>query len=172
MHNDIENTMTRLMDGSLSSTTATPDPVHPPVVEKVTAIVERFIGKFGSVDLEIFRLPTSSSPELQRFLNSLQITLRRQGIVAAYAWQYHPAETAYYLLLFHTGSIHGTLSGVVHRLWHASPPITQLDNIRVTTSNHTDTKDWLVRSLLALGATLLSSPSPYYRHSYGSSLSV
>ena len=172
MHNDIENTMARLMDGSLSSTTTHPDPVHPPVVEKVTSIAERFIDKFGSVDLEIFRLPTSSSPELQRFLNSLLITLRRQGVIASYAWQYHPTETAYYLLLFHVAPARCSLSGVVHRLWHSSPPIAQIDNIHIDGSNYSGIKDRLLRSLLLLGAYSLSAPTPYYRHSYGASCSV
>ena len=170
----IENTMARLMDGSaaISLPSKAPDHIFPPVVEKVLAIIERFIGKYGSVLLEIFRLPTFSTAELQRYLNSLSITLRRHGIIAAYTWQYQPAESAYYLFLFHVDPTYGSISGIVHRLWHGSSPISQLDNIRVNSFNYTDIKDRLSQSLLSLGSTVLSFPSPFYRHSYGSSYSV
>ena len=169
----ITDNMTKLMERPvLSLPSKTPDPTFPPVVEKVISLIERFIGKYGSVFLEIFRLPTFSTAEFQRFLNSLSITLKRQGIIAAYTWQYHPSENAYYLFLFHTASITGSISGIVHRLWHTSPSITQLDNIRVNSFNYTDIKNRLSQSLLSLGATVLASPSPYYRHTYGSSYSV
>ena len=173
MNNNIENNMAQLMDGPVSShPSKAPNPTFPPVVEKVLAIIERFISKYGSVLLEVFRLPTFSTAELQRYLNSLSITLKRHGIIAAYSWQYQPAESAYYLYLFHIGSIPGSISGIVHRLWHSSPSISQLDNIRVNSLNYADIKDRLLRSLLSLGATFLASPSPYYRHSYGASYSV
>ena len=169
----IENTISQLMDRSARSLPSkAPDPTYPPVVEKVLAILDRFIEKYGSVHLEIFRLPTSSTSELQRYLNSLSITLRRQGIIVSYTWQYHPSENVYYLFLFHVDPTHSSISGIVHRLWHTSPSITQLDNIRVNSFNYTDIKDRLSQSLLSLGATVLASPSPYYRHTYGSSYSV
>ena len=170
----IENTMARLMDGSaaISSTLTAPEHTFPPVVEKVLAIIERFIGKYGSVQVEIFRLPTFSTSELQRDLNSLSITLKRHGIIAAYSWQYQPAESAYCLFLFHVDPTHSSISGIVHRLWHTSPTITQLDNIRVHRLNYAEIKDRLLRSLGFVGVAFLSSPSPYYRHSYGSSYSV
>ncbi len=172
MTDTIEDTMAQLLDSPDSPPSAPSAHTLPPAVEKVISLVDRFVIKYGSVQLEIFRLPTSSTAELQRYLNSLTITLRRQGIIVSYTWLYHPSEAAYYLLLFHSGSIYSSLSGVVHRLWHTSPPVTQLDNIRVSNSNYADVKDWLSRTLLALGANLLSSPSSYYRHSYGSSLIV
>ena len=170
----IENTMARLMDGSaaISSPSDAPDHTLPPVVEKVLAIIERFIGKYGSVLLEVFRLPTLSTAEIQRFLNSLSITLKRHGIIAAYSWQYQPSESAYYLFLFHVDPTHSSISGIVHRLWHGSSPISQLDNIRVNSLNYAEIKDRLLRSLLSLGSIFLASPSPFYRHSYGSSFSV
>ena len=170
----IENTMARLMDGpaTISSRSNVPDPTYPPVVEKVLAIIERFIGKYGSVQVEIFRLPTFSTAELQRYLNSLSITLKRHGIITAYSWQYQPAESAYCLFLFHVDPTHSSISGIVHRLWHTSPTITQLDNIRVHRLNYAEIKDRLLRPLLSLGLTFLASPSPYYRHSYGASYSV
>jgi len=165
----IENNMARLMERPTYTASNTPDPSYPPVVEKVLAILDRFVEKYGSVHLEIFRLPTSSTSELQRYLNSLSITLRRQGIIISYTWQYHPTENAYYLFLFHVDPIPGSISGVVHRLWHGSSPISQLDNIPVSSDNISDVKNRLLRSLLSLGSTVLSSPSPFYRHTYGSS---
>ena len=170
----ITDNMTQLMDGSaaISSPSNVPDHTFSPVAEKVISLIERFIGKYGSVLLEIFRLPTFSTSELQRYLNSLSITLKRHGIIVSYTWQYHPSENAYYLFLFHTASISGSISGIVHRLWHSSPSISQLDNIRVNSFNYAEIKDRLLRYLLSLGSTFLASPSPYYRHSYGSSYSV
>ena len=170
----IENTMARLMDGSatISSPSKAPDHIFPPVVEKVISLIERFVSKYGSVQVEVFRLPTFSTDELQRYLNSLSITLKRHGIIAAYSWQYHPTEKAYYLFLFHTASITGSISGIVHRLWHGSSPISQIDNIPVSAYNLSDIKNRLSQSLLSLGSVFLSSPSPFYRHSYGSSYSV
>ena len=158
------------MDGSaLSLPTKTPDSTFPPIVEKVLAILDRFVGKFGSVHLEVFRLPTFPTAELQRYLNSLSITLKRHRIIATYSWQYQPTESAYFSFLDPT---HGSISGIVHRLWHGSSPITQLDNIRVNSFNYAEIKDRLLRSLLSLGSIFLASPSPYYRHSYGSSFLV
>ena len=172
MLNSIENDMAQLMERPTYSASNTPDPSYPPVVEKVFAILGRFVEKYGSVQLETFRLPTSSTSELQRYLNSLSITLRRQGIIVSYTWQYHPSDGAYYLFLFHVDPTHGSISGVVHRLWHGSSPITQLDNIPVSSYNLPSVKDRLLRSLVSLGSTVLSSPSPFYRHTYGSSFSV
>ena len=168
----IENNMARLMERPTYIASNTPDPTYPPVVEKVMAIIDRFVEKYGSVQLETFRLPTSSASELQRYLNSLTITLRRQGIIVAYAWQYHPSAGAYYLYLFHVDPTHGSISGVVHRLWHGSSPITQLDNIPVSSYNLPSVKDRLLRLILSLGSTVLASPSPFYRHTYGTSFSV
>ena len=169
----IENDMARLMDRSARSLPSeSPEPTYPPIVEKVISLIECFIGKYGSVFLEIFRLPTFSTAELQRYLNSLTITLKRHGIIVSYTWQYQPAESAYYLFLFHVDPTHSSISGIVHRLWHSSPSISQLDNIRVNSLNYAEIKDRLLRSLRSLGATFLASPSPYYRHSYGSSYSV
>ena len=170
----IENTMAQLMDGAaaISSPSNVPDHTFPPVVEKGLALIERFIGKYGSVQLEIFRLPTFSTAELQRYLNSLSITLKRHGIIAAYSWQYQPAESAYYLFLFHVDPTHSSISGIVHRLWRGSSPISQIDNIPVSAYNLSDIKNRLSQSLLSLGSVFLSSPSPFYRHSYGSSYSV
>ena len=170
----ITDNMTQLMDGptAISLPSKTPNHIFPPVVEKVISLIERFIGKYGSVFLEIFCLPTFSTSELQRYLNSLSITLKRHGIIVSYTWQYHPSENAYYLFLFHTASITGSISGIVHRLWHGSSPISQIDNIPVSAYNLSDIKNRLSQSLLSLGSVFLSSPSPFYRHSYGSSYSV
>ena len=170
----ITDNMTQLMDGptAISLPSKTLNHIFPPVVEKVLALIERFVSKYGSVFLEIFRLPTFSTAELQRYLNSLSITLKRHGIIVSYTWQYQPAESAYYLFLFHVDPTYSSISGIVHRLWHGSSPISQLDNIRVNSFNYTDIKDRLSQSLLSLGSTVLSFPSPFYRHSYGSSFSV
>ena len=64
----ITDNMTQLMDGptAISLPSKAPDHIFPPVVEKVLAIIERFVSKYGSVILEIFRLPTFSTAELQR----------------------------------------------------------------------------------------------------------
>ena len=169
MLNSIENDMARLMERPTYTASKMPDPTYPPAAEKVFAILDRFVEKYGSAHLEVFRLPSSSASELQRYLNSLTITLRRQGIIVAYAWQYHPSAGAYYLYLFHVDPTHGSISGVVHRLWHGSSPIIQLENIPVSSYNISDVKNRLLRSLLSLGSTVLSSSSPFYRHTYGSS---
>jgi|GEM_PF-4437724 len=97
--------MTQLMDGpaAISLPSKTPNHIFPPVVEKVLALIERFIGKYGSVLLEIFRLPTFSTAELQRYLNSLSITLKRHGIIVSYTWQYHPSSCS--LRSFHTSLV-------------------------------------------------------------------
>ena len=164
----IESSMAQLVNSPLPPSTPSAHTL-PPAVEKVITLVDRFVGKYGSVQLEIFRLPTSSTVELQRYLNSLTITLRRQGVIAAYAWQFHPSEAAYYLLLFHVDPTHGSISGVVHRLWHSSPPVTPIDHIHIDSFNYAAIKDRLLRSMLAWGSTFLAAPSPFYRHSYGTS---
>ena len=160
----ITDNMTKLMERPVSSLPSkAPDHTFPPVVEKVISLIERFIGKYGSVQVEIFHLPTFSTDELQRYLNSLSITLKRHGIIVSYTWQYHPSESAYYLFLFHVDPTHSSISGIVHRLWHGSSPISQIDNIPVSAYNLSDIKNRLSQSLLSLGSTFLASPSPYYR---------
>ena len=89
----IESSIAQLVNSPLPPSTPSAHTL-PPAVEKVITLVDRFVGKYGSVQLEIFRLPTSSTVELQRYLNSLTITLRRQGVIAAYAWQYQPSDNA------------------------------------------------------------------------------
>ena len=157
------------MDSPVSPPSTPAAHTLPPAVEKVIALVDRFVGKYGSVQLEIFRLPTSFTAELQHYLNSLTITLRRQGVIATYAWQYHPSDNAYCLFLFLVDPTPGSISGVGHRPWHSSLSVTPLDHIHIASFNYAAIKDRLLRSMLAWGSTFLAAPSPFYRHSYGTS---
>lgn len=50
-------------------------------------------------------------------------------------------------------------------------PFSKLDNLPISSHNLPEVKERLHRLLLFLGSTVLSSPSPFYRHSYGSSYS-
>ena len=75
----IENDMARLMNRSARSLPSkTPDYIFPPVVEKVIAIIDRFIGKYGLVLFEIFRLSTFPRPNSNvtsiRFLARSNVT--------------------------------------------------------------------------------------------------
>ena len=70
----IENIISPLMDRSAGSLPSkVPDSTYPPVVEKILAIIERFVGKYGSVQFEIFRLPSLQS-ELVSVTNWLKLT--------------------------------------------------------------------------------------------------
>ena len=70
---EIENTMARCM-------AMTSIPQSNPAAARVSEMVTRYVQKFGSALLEIYRLPGASNEELRRYLNALRITLLRKGV--------------------------------------------------------------------------------------------
>lgn len=160
---NIETQMAKYMNQPIT----TVQPLSPALV-KVSGLLDRFVSKYGSVQIEIFRLPDCPGETLQRFLNSLQITLRRYQLICSYVWQYVPSEQAYSLFVFHYSPAIGSISSVVHRLWHTLPSVVQINNIQVDSSNCASVKDWLHQLLPNESSSAIS----YRRHSYGSSFTI
>ena len=92
---EIENTMARCMEASSI-------PQSNPAAARVSEMVTRYIQKFDSVRLQIFRLSGISNEDLRSYLNALRITLLRKGVQPQYCWQYNPSQDAYLLFLCHS----------------------------------------------------------------------
>ena len=106
---NIETQMAKYMNQPIT----TVQPLSPALV-KVSGLLDRFVSKYGSVQIEIFRLPDCPGETLQRFLNSLQITLRRYQLICSYVWQY-VLRTSLFPVCLHTVQPLRAISSVVHR---------------------------------------------------------
>ena len=157
-----ENTMARCMEtASIQQSN--------PAAARVSEMVTRYVQKFGSVRLEIYRLPGASNEELRRYLNALRITLLRKGVQTQYIWQYDPAQSAYLLFLCHQDCQAEGIRQIAFRLWYGSAPIQTINSIPVNPYNLTDIATWLSGTF---SATPVSLMTPFYQHTFGYSRSI
>ena len=161
--NEIENMMVRCMEASSI-------PQSNPAAERVSEMVTRYVQKFGSARLEIYRLPGASNEELRRYLNALRITLLRKGVQTQYIWQYDPAQRAYLLFLCHQDCQVESIRQIAFRLWQVSSPIQTVNSIPVNPYNLTNIATWLSRTFSATPASSLMTP--FYQHTFGYSRSL
>ena len=159
---EIENTMARCM-------AMTSIPQSNPAAARVSEMVTRYVQKFGSARLQIYRLPGASNEELRSYLNTLRITLLRKGIQPQYIWQYDPAESAYLLFLCHYDSQPEGIRQIASRLWHGSFPLQTISSIPVNRYNLSDIGAWLSNSISAIS---VSPMTPFYQHTFGYSRSL
>ena len=159
---EIENTMARCM-------AMTSIPQNNPAAARVSEMVTRYVQKFGSARLQIYRLPGASNEELRSYLNTLRITLLRKGIQPQYSWQYDPTESAYILFLCHYDSQPEGIRQIASRLWHGSVPLQTISSIPVNPYNLSDIGAWLSGTFSATPASLMT---PFYQHTFGYSRSL
>ena len=160
---EIENTMARCM-------AMTSIPQSNPAAARVSEMVTRYVQKFGSARLEIYRLPGASNEELRRYLNALRITLLRKRVQTQYIWQYDPAQSAYLLFLCHYDSQPEGIRQIASRLWHGSFPLQTINSIPINQYNLHDIDAWLSKSFSAIPASSLMTP--FYQHTFGYSRSL
>ena len=145
-------------------------PQSNPAAARVSEMVTRYVQKFGSARLEIYRLPCASNEELRRYLNALRITLLRKGVQTQYIWQYDPAQRAYLLFLCHQDCQAEGIRQIAFRLWQGSAPIQTINSIPVNPYNLTDIGAWLSSTFSATPASSLMMP--FYQHTFGYSRSI
>lgn len=160
---EIENTMARCM-------AMTSIPQSNPAAARVSEMVTRYVQKFGSALLEIYRLPGASNEELRRYLNALRITLLRKGVQTQYIWLYDPAQSAYLLFLCHQDCQEEGIRQIAFRLWHGSFPLQTVNSIPVNPYNLSDIGAWLSGTFSATPASSLMTP--FYQHTFGYSRSI
>ena len=159
---EIENTMARCMEASSI-------PQSNPAAARVSEMVTRYVQKFDSVRLQIYRLIGASNEALRSFLNALRITLLRKGVQPQYCWQYDPTQNAHFLFLCHYDCPSGCIQQIVFRLWHGSVPLQTINSIPVNRYNLSDIGAWLSNSFSAI---TVSPMTPFYQHTFGYSRSL
>ena len=159
---EIENTMARCMEASSI-------PQSSPAAARVSEMMTRYVQKFGSVRLQIFRLSGISNEALRSYLNALRITLLRKGVPPQYCWQYNPTQDEYILFLCHYDCPAECIQQIVFRLWHGSVPLQTINSIPVNRYNLSDIGAWLSNSISAIP---VSPMTPFYQHTFGYSRSL
>jgi len=159
---EIENTMARCMEASSI-------PQSNPAAARVSEMVTRYIQKFDSVRLQIFRLSGISNEDLRSYLNALRITLLRKGVQPQYCWQYNPSQDAYLLFLCHYDCPPECIQQIVFRLLHGSTQLRIVSSISVNQCVLPDIEAWLSNAFPPIP---VSPTMPFYQHTFGYSRSL
>lgn len=115
-----------------------------PLQSVIRSIIERYLARYESVSVGIYRFHAIDGGEFSKYLNSLKITLNRKAFIPTYCWYYDLYKEDYTLFLFICNGCgrydFADLLSVIKRLWtsHSMSPVEQIDNIRITVNNSTD----------------------------------
>ena len=159
---EIENAMTRCMETSSN-------PQINPDAARVSEMVKRYVQKFDSGRLQIFRLSGISNEDLRSYLNALRITLLRKGVQPQYCWQYNPTQDAYILFLCHYDCPAECIQQIVSRLLPGSARLRIISSVSVSQCVLPDIGAWLSNSFSAI---TVSPMTPFYQHTFGYSRSL
>ena len=159
---EIENTMVRCME-------ANSVPQSNPAAARVSEMVTRYVQKFDSVRLQIYRLIGASNEALRSFLNALRITLLRKGVQPQYCWQYNPTQDAYILFLCHYDCPPGCIQQIVFRLLPGSARLRIISSVSVNQCVLPDIETWLSNVFPPIP---VSPTTPFYQHTFGYSRSL
>ena len=98
-----------------------------PLQSVIRSIIERYLARYESVSVGIYRFHAIDGGEFSKYLNSLKITLNRKAFILFICDGYGRYDLA-------------DLLSVIKRLWtsHSMSPVEQIDNIRITVNNSTD----------------------------------
>ena len=136
---------------------------YPPVIEKSIKVIQRFEEKFGWFVIRVYQFPQVEG--FGTFLESVQRTLLRQGTAVWYIWAKIRGTDKILLIYFGRGLWAGHFEqetdAIIPRLWQrqASAPYMVADTITVNQQNKDNLSDWLVRYLIAIGATQTAGPA-------------
>ena len=148
---------------------------YPPVIEKSIKVIQRFEEKFGWFVIRVYQLPQVEG--FGTFLESVQRTLLRHGTAVWYIWAKIRGTDKILLIYFGRGLWAGHFEqetdAIIPRLWQrqASVPYMVADTITVNQQNKDDLSDWLVRYLIAIGATQTAGPAVnvnWHKKTFGS----
>lgn len=147
----------------------------PPIVEKTLFYIERTQERFGWLVVNVYRFPIIN--DFSGFLEAVQKTLVRHGLLSWYLWARDNAENQY--LLIHlgrglwTGHFESECAVIIPRLWqrYSREPYLISDTIRIDENNKNNLEDWLARYLVAIGARQVAGPHvpmSWHQRSFGS----
>ena len=146
-----------------------------PLSDIVHSIIERYLGRYESVSVGIYRFHAINGGEFSKYLNSLKITLSRKAFIPTYCWHYDPYGERYILFLFVcNGYGHydlGELYPTIKRLWtsHSMSPVEQMDNLNITVNNSTEMIRHLDQRIRNLTEAQLWNERIPHQRSYGAS---
>ncbi len=138
-------------------------------------IIERYLARYESVSVGIYRFHAINGGEFSKYLNSLKITLSRKAFIPTYCWHYDPYGERYILFLFICDRYgHYDLSELyptIKRLWtpHSAYPVEQMNNIQITINNSTEMMEHLDQWILSLTESQLWNERIPHQRSYGAS---
>ena len=148
---------------------------HHPLQSVIHNIIERYLARYESVSVGIYRFHAIDGGEFSKYLNSLKITLNRKAFIPTYCWHYDPYGEHYILFLFVCDGCGrydlGGLYPAIKRLWtsHSMSPVEQIDNIRITVNNSTDGMRHLDQRILNLTEPQFCNERIPHQRSYGAS---
>lgn len=146
-----------------------------PLQNVIHNIIERYLGRYESVSVGIYRFHAINGGEFSKYLNSLKITLSRKAFIPTYCWHYDPYGERYILFLFVCdGYGHydlGELYPTIRRLWtpHSAYPVEQMNNIHITVNNSTEMMEHLDQWIRDLTEAQLYNERMPHQRSYGTS---
>ena len=146
-----------------------------PLQSVIHNIIERYLAKYESVSVGIYRFHAIDGGEFSKYLNSLKITLNRKAFIPTYCWHYDPYGERYILFLFICDRYgHYDLSELyptIKRLWtpHSAYPVEQMNNIQITINNSTEMMEHLDQWILSLTESQLWNERIPHQRSYGAS---
>ena len=138
-------------------------------------IIERYLARYESASVGIYRFHAIDGGEFSKYLNSLKITLSRKAFIPTYCWHYDPYGERYILFLFVcNGYGHydlGELYHTIKRLWtsHSMSPVEQMDNLNITVNNSTEMIRHLDQRIRNLTEAQLWNERIPHQRSYGAS---
>lgn len=146
-----------------------------PLQSVIHNIIERYLARYESASIGIYRFHAIDGGEFSKYLNSLKITLNRKAFIPTYCWHYDPYGKHYILFLFICDGYGrydlADLLSVIRRLWtsHSMSPVEQIDNIRITVNNSTEMLKHLDQWILNLTESQFCNERMPHQRSYGAS---
>ena len=148
---------------------------YPPIVEKALFYIERTQERFGWLVVNVYRFPIIE--DFSGFLEAVQKTLVRHGLLSWYLWSRNNTENQY--LLIHlgrglwAGHFESECAVIIPRLWqrYSCEPYLISDTIRINENNKNNFEDWLARFWIAIGARQIAGPRvsmSWHQRSFGS----
>lgn len=150
-----------------------------PLQSVIHNIIERYLARYESASIGIYRFHAIDGGEFSKYLNSLKITLNRKAFIPTYCWYYDPYGERYILFLFICDGYGrydlADLLSVIRRLWtsHSMSPVEQIDNnIRITVNNSTEMLEHLDQWILNLTEPQFCNERIPHQRSYGVSQKI
>ena len=146
-----------------------------PLSSIVHNIIERYLARYESVSVGIYRFHALDGGEFSKYLNSLKITLNRKAFIPTYCWHYDPYGKRYILFLFICDGCGrydlADLLSVIRRLWksHSMSPVEQMNNIHITINNSTEMLEHLDQWIWNLTEPQFCNERIPHQRSYGAS---